>query len=113
MALGMGFFRFENGAEPTSGILGAAGSADTGTLPAVSDPSMTGHFTPAETDKTGPDGNYTIIAPKELGEGLREIADPELRHCLESLAAQIGASSGPPSLSTDSDYPIPAINRSI
>jgi len=51
--------------------------------------------------------------PKELGEGLREIADPELRHCLESLAAQIGASSGPPSLSTDSDDPIPAINRSI
>ncbi|HEV8408347.1 MAG TPA: DciA family protein, partial [Sphingomicrobium sp.] len=26
--------------------------------------------------------------PKELGEGLREIADPELRACLESLAAQ-------------------------
>ena len=51
--------------------------------------------------------------PKELGEGLREIADAELRHCLESLAAQIGASSGPPSLSTDSDDPIPAINRSI
>ena len=24
--------------------------------------------------------------PKELGEGLREIADPELRACLESLA---------------------------
>jgi len=36
--------------------------------------------------------------PKELGEGLREIADPELRACLESLAAQIAASSGPPSL---------------
>jgi hypothetical protein len=34
--------------------------------------------------------------PKELGEGLREIADPELRACLESLAARIGASSGPP-----------------
>ena len=32
--------------------------------------------------------------PKELGEGLREIADPELRACLESLAAQIAASSG-------------------
>ena len=26
--------------------------------------------------------------PKELGEGLREIADPELRACLELLAAQ-------------------------
>ena len=50
--------------------------------------------------------------PKELGEGLREIADPELRHCLESLAVQIAASSGPPSLSTEGDVPIPAINRS-
>jgi hypothetical protein len=49
--------------------------------------------------------------PKELGEGLREIADPELRACLESLASQIAASSGPPSLS-EGDDPIPAINRS-
>ena len=51
--------------------------------------------------------------PKELGEGLREIADPELRHCLESLAAQIAASSGAPSLPQDSDEPIPVINRSV
>jgi hypothetical protein len=51
--------------------------------------------------------------PKELGEGLREIADPELRHCLESLAAQIAASSGAPSLPADSDDPIPVINRSV
>jgi hypothetical protein len=50
--------------------------------------------------------------PKELGEGLREIADPELRHCLESLAAQIAASSGPPALSTEGDEPIKVINRS-
>ena len=50
--------------------------------------------------------------PKELGEGLREIADPELRHCLESLAAQIAASSGSPSLDTPDGEPIPAINRS-
>lgn len=48
--------------------------------------------------------------PKELGEGLREIADPELRACLESLAARIASTSGPPSLSEDE--PIPAINRS-
>ena len=41
--------------------------------------------------------------PKELGEGLREIADPELRACLELLAAQIAASSGPPSLPSESD----------
>ena len=50
--------------------------------------------------------------PKELGEGLREIADPELRACLESLAARIEASSGLPSLSGDGEDPIPLINRS-
>lgn len=50
--------------------------------------------------------------PKELGDGLREIADPELRACLESLAAQIAASSGPPSLASDGSEPIPVINRS-
>lgn len=38
------------------------------------------------------------LAPvaKELGDGLREIADPELRACLEALAARIEASDGPP-----------------
>ena len=50
--------------------------------------------------------------PKELGEGLREIADPELRACLESLASQIGASSGPPSFGTTEDVPLPEIIRS-
>jgi hypothetical protein len=50
--------------------------------------------------------------PKDLGEGLREIADPELRACLESLAAQIAASTGPPSLSQKDGDPIPVINRS-
>ena len=49
--------------------------------------------------------------PKELGQGLREIGDPELRACLESLAARIAASTGPPSLSQEDD-PIPVINRS-
>src|SRR5881394_1033002 len=50
--------------------------------------------------------------PKELGEGLREIADPELRACLESLAAQIAATSGPPSLRQEDEAVIPVINRS-
>jgi hypothetical protein len=51
--------------------------------------------------------------PKEIGEGLREIADPELRACLESLAARIGASGGPPSLADDDGEPlIPVIDRS-
>ncbi|MDL2339871.1 MAG: DUF721 domain-containing protein, partial [Pseudomonadota bacterium] len=50
--------------------------------------------------------------PRELGEGLREIVDPELRACLESLAARIGTSNGPPSIGED-DNEIPAINRSL
>ena len=50
--------------------------------------------------------------PKDLGQGLREIADPELRACLESLAAQIAATSGPPLLPEDAEAEIPAINRS-
>ena len=49
--------------------------------------------------------------PKEMGEGLREIADAELRACLESLAARIAASSGAPSLD-DGIEPIPVIKRS-
>jgi hypothetical protein len=36
--------------------------------------------------------------PKELGEGLREIADPELRACLESLAARIASTNVPPTI---------------
>jgi hypothetical protein len=50
--------------------------------------------------------------PKELGEGIREIADPELRACLESLASQIVASSGPPSVGSIDDVPLPEIIRS-
>jgi hypothetical protein len=50
--------------------------------------------------------------PRELGAGLREIADPELRACLESLASQIVASSGPPSLNSADDAPLPEIIRS-
>lgn len=50
--------------------------------------------------------------PAELGEGLREIADPGLRACLESLAAQIAATSGPPSLPSESEGTIPLMKRS-
>ncbi len=35
-------------------------------------------------------------APAEMTEGLRAIADPGLRACLESLAARVSASDGPP-----------------
>ena len=50
--------------------------------------------------------------PKELGEGLRQIADPELRACLESLAARLDTSSGPPSVDKPEDTPVPVIIRS-
>ena len=50
--------------------------------------------------------------PKELGDGLREIADPELRACLESLAARIAATSGPPSIGPPDDGPLPEMIRS-
>jgi hypothetical protein len=43
--------------------------------------------------------------PKELGEGLRQIADPELRACLESLAARLDSTSGPPSLDNLENHP--------
>ena len=44
--------------------------------------------------RRGRSGPSLRPVPKELGEGLREIADPELRACLELLASQIAASSG-------------------
>jgi hypothetical protein len=36
--------------------------------------------------------------PRELGDGLREIADPELRTVLESLAGKIAGAKGAPTL---------------
>ena len=36
--------------------------------------------------------------PRELGQGLREIADTELRTMLESLAGKIAAADGPPAI---------------
>jgi hypothetical protein len=50
--------------------------------------------------------------PSELGEGLRTIADPELRACLESLAGKLAGSTGAPSVSTASAITIPVIPRS-
>ena len=50
--------------------------------------------------------------PKELGEGLRQIVDPELRACLESLAARLDSSRGPPSVDPSEDTPVPVIIRS-
>ncbi|HEU0283888.1 MAG TPA: hypothetical protein VFR52_01955, partial [Sphingomicrobium sp.] len=49
--------------------------------------------------------------PKELGEGLRQIADPELRACLESLATKIAGTTGAPTVDAPSDIPIPVTSR--
>ncbi|MGZ2412683.1 hypothetical protein ACUXST_002112 [Sphingomonas sp. F9_3S_D5_B_2] len=50
--------------------------------------------------------------PAELGDGLREIADPGLRACLESLAGRIAATAGPPLLPVSDDKPFPGDIRS-
>lgn len=47
--------------------------------------------------------------PNELGEGLRAIADPELRACLTSLAGHIATTTGPPVVTTVDEKPIPII----
>jgi hypothetical protein len=49
--------------------------------------------------------------PKELGEGLREIADPELRACLESLAVSLVSTKGPPKIGSN-DPELPSTIRS-
>jgi hypothetical protein len=53
-----------------------------------------------------------VAVPEELGEGLREIADPELRAVLESLAGHVARTSGPPVVDPDQLISIPLI-RSI
>ena len=45
--------------------------------------------------------------PRELGEGLRAIADPELRTVLESLAGKLAASNGPPRINAAKALPEP------
>lgn len=47
--------------------------------------------------------------PAELGEGLRAVADPELRTCLEALAGHIAATTGPPVVERTNAKPIPII----
>ena len=50
--------------------------------------------------------------PKKLGEGLREIADPELRACLESLASSLAGSTGTPQVDAPPPISNPIISRS-
>ena len=48
---------------------------------------------------------------RELGEGLREIADPGLRACLESLASRLDSSPGAPALAADPDINLVPLRR--
>ena len=60
-----------------------------------------GPVTKAPAPRTRP---QPAAVPAELGEGLRAIADPELRTVLESLAGRLAASDGPPSVD-----PVPVV----
>jgi hypothetical protein len=57
-------------------------------------------FRQGRVPKAQPTPNRPVTAaiPQELGEGLREIADPELRACLESLASKLAGSRGAPAI---------------
>ncbi|HEU0309719.1 MAG TPA: DciA family protein [Sphingomicrobium sp.] len=56
-----------------------------------------------------PDRPAAAPVPKELGEGLRQIADPELRTVLESLAGKLAGSRGVPAVDNISTTSIPNI----
>lgn len=53
-----------------------------------------------------------VPVPRELGDGLREIADSELRTMLESLAGKIAAADGPPTIVAAPFSLKPKISRS-
>jgi hypothetical protein len=60
-----------------------------------------------------PERGIPAPLPADIGEGLRAIADPELRACLESLAGHIAGSNGPPAFNLVDDIPIPIIRSKI
>lgn len=57
-----------------------------------------------------PERPVPAAVPRELGEGLRAIADPELRTVLESLAGRLAGSTGPPRIGTADALPKPINN---
>jgi hypothetical protein len=59
--------------------------------------------------RPAPERPVAVEVPKELGEGLRQIADPELRACLESLASKLAGSRGAPAVDNLSTTTIPII----
>ena len=60
----------------------------------------------AEKAKSRPAPPSLRPIPAELGESLREVTDPELRACLESLARGLGSGEGTPIVTT-----IPVVGR--
>ena len=56
--------------------------------------------------RTHPMGRVMQAIPAELGDSLREVADPELRACLESLARGLSSGEGAPVVTT-----IPVVGR--
>ena len=56
-----------------------------------------------------PDRPADAPVPKELGEGLRQIADPELRAVLESMAGKLAATRGAPAVDNIPTATIPII----
>ena len=59
--------------------------------------------------KPNPSRPVSAQIPGELGEGLRQIADPELRTVLESLAGKLAGSRGAPAIDQIPTAPIPII----
>ena len=62
--------------------------------------------------RPGPQRPQLRPVPKDLGEGLREIADPELRACLELLARKLPLPAARLRSPRTATEPIPVINRS-
>jgi len=60
----------------------------------------------AEKPRTRPAAPSLRPIPVELGESLREVVDPELRACLESLARGLSSGEGAPVVTT-----IPVVGR--
>lgn len=56
-----------------------------------------------------PQRPVAAAVPKELGEGLREIVDDELRAVLESMAGKLAGSRGAPAVDKIPPTPIPLI----
>lgn len=59
-----------------------------------------GALTPPEPRRPAPSGLRPV--PRELGDSLREIADPELRACLAALAGAVAESTGLPVIEQES-----------